>query len=201
MRFCNFYKCFIYHFFNFTKSLNKLIKKNQSFEWISEYQNCFESLKNTLFKTSVLVHFDPNRKTILKTNAFQYITGGVLSQYGDDGSLYPVAFYNKNILPVECNYHIYDKKLLTIIKCLKNWRFKLEMIHNSFEILTDNQALKHFKTAQKLFFKQCYYFNLISDFNFHIKYHSGKTNVKTDTFIKMSDCIPDDENKRIQEHY
>ena len=71
------------------------------------------------------------------------------------------------------------------------------MTHNSFKVLTDNQTLKHFKTAQKLFFKQYYYFNLISDFNFHIKYHFEKINVKTDILIKISNCIPDDENERI----
>ena len=75
------------------------------------------------------------------------------------------------------------------------------MTHDFFKILTDNQALKHFKTVQKLFFKQCHYFNLISDFNFHIKYHSEKANVKTDIFIKISDCISDDENEKIQRHY
>ena len=75
------------------------------------------------------------------------------------------------------------------------------MTYDPFKVLTDNQALKHFKTTQKLFFKQCYYFNLISDFNFHIKYHSEKTNVKADTLTRMSDCISDDENERIQEHY
>ena len=71
------------------------------------------------------------------------------------------------------------------------------MTHNSFKVLIDNQALKHFKTAQKLFFKQCHYFNLISDFNFHIKYHSEKANVKADILIRMSDCIPDNEDEKI----
>ena len=71
------------------------------------------------------------------------------------------------------------------------------MICDSFEVLTDNQILKHFKTAQKLSFKQYCYFNLISDFNFHIKYYFEKTNVKTDIFIKMLNCIFNDENKRI----
>ena len=71
------------------------------------------------------------------------------------------------------------------------------MTHNPFEVLTDNQTLKHFKTVQKLFSKQCHYFNLISDFNFHIKYHFGKINAKADIFIKMSDCISDDEDERI----
>ena len=71
------------------------------------------------------------------------------------------------------------------------------MICDSFEVLTDNQTLKHFKTAQKLSSQQYHYFNLISDFNFHIKYCFEKTNVKTDVLTKMSDCIPDNEDERI----
>ena len=201
LRFCNFYKCFIYCFFNLAKPLSKLTKKNQLFEWISECQDSFESLKNALFKASVLAHFDPDRKTVLKINAFQYITGGVLFQYSDDDSLCSVTFYSKNMLSTECNYHIYDKELLIIIKCLKNWRFELEMICDPFEVLTDNQILKYFKTVQKLFFKQCCYLNLISDFDFHIKYYFKKTNAKIDVFIKMLNCIPDDEDERIQECY
>ena len=71
------------------------------------------------------------------------------------------------------------------------------MTCDSFEVLTDNQTLKYFKTVQKLFFKQCHYFNLILDFNFHIKYHFEKVNVKADILIKISDCISDDENEKI----
>ena len=154
-----------------------------------------------LFKAPVWAHFDPNRKTVLETNASQYVMGGVLSQYDDDGSLCPVTFYNKNMLPTECNYHIYNKELLIIIKCLKNWRSELKMICDPFKVLTDNQALKHFKTVQKLSFKQCCYFNLISDFNFYIKYCSEKANVKIDVFTRISDCIPGDEDERIQGCY
>ena len=199
--FCNFYRHFIYCFFNLAKPLSKLTKKDQPFEWNPECQDSFESLKDALFKAPILAHFDPNRKTILKTDASQYITGGVLSQYSDNGSLHPVTFYSKNMLPAECNYHIYDKELLTIIKCLKNWRSELEMTHNPFEVLTDNQALKHFKTAQKLSPWQCCYLNLISDFDFHIKYHFKKANVRADVFIRMSDCISGDEDEKIQECY
>ena len=71
------------------------------------------------------------------------------------------------------------------------------MTHNLFEVLTDNQTLKYFKTVKKLSFKQCHYFNLILDFNFYIKYYPEKVNIKADTFIKMLDCIPDDENEKI----
>ena len=71
------------------------------------------------------------------------------------------------------------------------------MTHNFFKVLTDNQTLNHFKTVQKLFSKQYHYFNLISDFNFYIKYYFEKINAKADVFIKMSDCILNDEDERI----
>ena len=69
----------------------------------------------------------------------------VLSQYNNDDSLYSVVFYSKNMLSVKCNYYIYDKKWLIIIKYLKNWKFKLKIICDFFKVLTDNQTLKHFK--------------------------------------------------------
>ena len=80
----------------------------------------FENFKNALFKASVLIHFDPDRKIILKINVSQYIMSDILSQYNDNDNLYSVTFYNKNMLLIKCNYHIYDKELLIIIKCLKN---------------------------------------------------------------------------------
>ena len=71
------------------------------------------------------------------------------------------------------------------------------MTCDPFEVLTDNQTLKHFKTTQKLSSKQCCYFNLISDFNFHIKYYSERANIKADALTKMSNCILNDEDERI----
>ena len=44
----------------------------------------------------------------------------MLSQYDDESNLHSMTFYNKNLLFVECNYKIYDKKLLVIVRCLKH---------------------------------------------------------------------------------
>ena len=51
----------------------------------------------------------------METDSSDYMNGGVLSQKDDSGVLYLIAFYNKNLLPAECNYKIYDKELLAII--------------------------------------------------------------------------------------
>jgi hypothetical protein len=54
--------------------------------------------------------------------------------------LRPCAFISKKNLPAECNYPIYDKELLAIIKCLQEWDSELRSVE-SFKILTDYKAL------------------------------------------------------------
>ena len=44
----------------------------------------------------------------------------MLSQHDDDEVLHSIIFYNKNFNFVEINYHIYNKKLLIIIRCFKH---------------------------------------------------------------------------------
>lgn len=46
----------------------------------------------------------------------------------EEGILHPMTFFLKKLVPVECNYEIYDKELLAIIYCFKAWRPKLEGI-------------------------------------------------------------------------
>ncbi len=63
----------------------------------------------------MLAHFDCTKTYYVKTNASNYVTLGVLSQYSNDRLLYPIAFFSKKIVLVECNYKIYNKELLVII--------------------------------------------------------------------------------------
>ena len=43
----------------------------------------------------------------------------MLSQKQNDNQFYLIAFFKKNMSSVKCNYEIYDKKLLTIIRYFK----------------------------------------------------------------------------------
>ncbi len=68
----------------------------------------------------ILRHFDLMKKVILKTNFLKYVNNNIVSQYDDDKNLHSIIFYNKNIISAECNYKIYDKKLLIIIYYVKH---------------------------------------------------------------------------------
>jgi hypothetical protein len=67
----------------------------------------------------ILHHFDPERKIIVETNASNLVIARVLSQYGNDDILHPVAYFSRKHSPAMINYEIYDKRLITIIRAFK----------------------------------------------------------------------------------
>lgn len=121
-----------------------------------------------------------NRETILEADASGWATGGCLSQYHSDGKLYPVAYFSKKLTPIECNYNIHDKELLAIVRCLAEWRGELIGLQKPFTIITDHNNLKYFMTTRKLTERHVRWSQFLSQFNFHLKYRSGKkVNVQT----------------------
>jgi hypothetical protein len=69
----------------------------------------FEALKQAFTTTPVLPHFDYDYKIIVETDASDYVSTRVLSQYDYFRILHAVAFFAKKYTPAECNYEIYDK--------------------------------------------------------------------------------------------
>jgi hypothetical protein len=67
----------------------------------------------------VLAHFDLDRDNIVEMDASDYVSASMLSQYDDDNVLHPVAYFSKKYSPVECNYKIYDKELMAIVRAFE----------------------------------------------------------------------------------
>jgi len=99
--------------------------------------------------------------------------------------LHSIVFYSKSMISAECNYHIYDKKLLTIIRCFEHWRLKLEDTELSIQMFTDHQTLKIFMKNKQLTRWQANYLNILSKFNFQIIFRSDKINIKVDALTRM----------------
>ena len=57
--------------------------------------------------------------SVIKANLSNYVTGGILSQYNKDRVLHPIVYFLKQLNPAECNYEIYNKELLAIIRYFK----------------------------------------------------------------------------------
>lgn len=70
-------------------------------------------------KALVLSHYNLYLEIILKTDAFDYVNNRVLSQLQEDGLVYQVVFFLKNVNFIKYNYEIYHIKLLAIIQCFE----------------------------------------------------------------------------------
>ncbi len=186
VRFVNFYCCFIKNFLKLVKSFTQLTRKNTSFVWNKICVQVFDNLKKQVSSISVLRHFNFKRQAILKIDASNYVKDEILSQYNDEKVLHSMIFYSKSMILAEINYHIYDKKLLVIIRCFKHWRLELKCTELLIQIFIDHQALKIFMKNKQLSRWQVNYLNILSKFNFQIIFRSGKMNTKVDALTRMS---------------
>ncbi len=135
----------------------------------------------------ILKHFDSIREAILKTDFLNYVNDEVLSQYDDEDILHSVIFYSKNMIFAECNYKIYNKKLLIIICCLKYWHLELKCTNISIKIFIDHLNLKYFMIIKELIRWQAKWAEKLSEYNFKIIYQLRKQNLKVDALIRISD--------------
>ena len=140
--FANFYGHFIHGFSSIVALMIATVKKDwKTFKWTSACQQAFDLLKHQFTTAPILAHFDYEKECIVETDALDNVSAAVLSQYGDDGKLHPVAFFFRKHSPQEINYKIYNKELLAIIKAFEEWQPMLKGAGLLIKILTDHRNL------------------------------------------------------------
>jgi hypothetical protein len=126
----------------------------------------------------------------METDASDYVSTGVLSQYDDDGILHPVAFFSKKHSPAKCNYEIYDKELIAIVWAFEEWRLELEGTLHPIQVLSDHKNLEYFMSTKLLNCCQTRWAEYLSYFNFKIIYRPRKASGKPDTLTHRSGDLP-----------
>jgi hypothetical protein len=170
LRFVNFYRRFIKDFFKVAKSLVIFIRKDQLFSWSRDCQAAFDELKKRVIETSVLSYFSSELKTFLKSDSSDYVSAEVLSQKEDDDLIRSITYFSKTLFSAECNYEIYDKELLTIIRCFEQWRAELQSVKSFINVLTNHKSLEYFMTIKKLNKRQIRWAKFLAEFDFKIVY-------------------------------
>ena len=187
----NYYRSFIPSFSELAIPLTTLTKKNVPFVWGELQQKAFESLKKEFDVGRVLAHPDISKPFVLETDASDVALGGVLSQYEGD-VLRPVAFYARQLAAAERNYEIYDKELLAVVECCKQWRHFLQGAAHTTTIITDHENLKYFKATHRLTRRQARWSLFLSEFDFIINHRPGKLHKAADALSRRADFITDD---------
>jgi hypothetical protein len=113
--FCNFYQHFIHNYLHIARPLFNLTCKESPWAWTDDCETTFRGLQVTLTTSPVLILPNYNKPFTLITDASDFATGAILEQDDALGQSHPMAYYSKSLQPMECNYEIHDKELLTII--------------------------------------------------------------------------------------
>ena len=79
----------------------------------------FNTLKKIFISDVIFHHYNLNHKIVIEIDALDYVFESILFQYNEDGVLHSVIYFSKKHNSTECNYKIYDKKLIIIICVFK----------------------------------------------------------------------------------
>ena len=183
--FANFNKQFIEKYSKIIILLTDVTKKKVGFNWITDQQRAFEILKQLCANPPVFCTFRVGHPARIETNASD-LTIRVCFCQQHDGKWKPVAYYSRKMLIAEQNYDIHDKKLLTTISVLQQWKVYVENC-SELTIFTDHNFFLTFTTTKEFNKRQIRWLKLLGQYKFKIIYTPGRNNGKTNAFSRRSD--------------
>lgn len=193
--FSNYYRRFIKGFSRIAHPLTSLMSRNS---WPGHLDDAatlaFETLKAAFTTAPVLAYYDPSLRTVVEVDASDWAAGGVLCQVNQKGERHPIAFFSAKHTPAECNYEIYDKELLAIVKAFEEWRPELQGCEHVVEVITDHKNLQHFATTKLLNQRQVRWSEFLNDFRFQITYRPGQQAVVPDALSRRPGDKPANSN-------
>ena len=154
----------------------RLTKKDVPFEWTPECTEAVCKLKRAITAKPVLRQPDHNKPFTMEVDTSQYALGAILSQKDEQGKLRPVGYYSKTLIPAECNYDVYDRELLALVRALQHWRHLLLRAEHPIEVFMDHNNLTKYRHAQKLSRHVAQYLPLIAEYNIQLKHKPGAAN-------------------------
>ena len=140
----NFYRRFIKSFSKIAHPLYKLTHKGVRWKWNADHERAFQAIKDALSSEPVMKMPEPGKPYVVDTDWSRKAIGWVISQYGDDGLLHPVAYGSKSLTKSESRYASTKGEFYGLCKAVLSNRHYLEGAE--FTIRCDNRALSYIKS-------------------------------------------------------
>lgn len=136
---CGYYRRFVRRFADLAKPLTQLLRKEVTFQWGESQQQSFQSLKEALCSTAVLIYPDFRDPFMLSTDASGVALGAVLSQMRE-GHERPIAYASRQLSAAERNYSTTERELLAVVWATA--QFRCYLLGRRFTLVTDHSALR-----------------------------------------------------------
>jgi hypothetical protein len=137
-------------------------------------RSAFATSKHLFTVAPILVHFHPEKPTVVETDASDFSLGAVLSQIQETKRLHPVAYHSRKFKPAETNYDVHDKELLAIVTGFTEWEHMLKSVAGEITVYTDHQNYSNFATTKVSTRRQAPWSEHLAEFNFKVIYRPGE---------------------------
>lgn len=178
----NFYHEYIPKYSEILEPLHNLLRNNVVFVWSDSCEKSFSEIKKYLSSGPILSIFDPEKETVIYTDASGIGLGAILKQKQENGILLPVAYFSKKLTAAQKKKKAIYLECLAIKLALHFWRHWLLGIR--FTVYSDHKPLENLKiksrTDEELGDMTFY----LSQFNFKIIYLPGINNQEADALSR-----------------
>jgi hypothetical protein len=153
--------------------------------WGPPHQQAFQQLKAELIKATVepLHIIKADLPFYLEVDASDHTVAGVLSQPGDDGKIYPVAFTSLKLTPTQRGWSTVEKEAYAALSALK--RFRTWVWGAKITVLSDHNPLTYLTECAPKSAKLMRWALALQEFNVDFRFRSGKLNVAADVLTRL----------------
>ena len=155
--------------------------------WDESCDRAFNELKSKLTSAPVLGHPDFSKPYILEIDASFNGLGAVLSQDQESGRVV-LCYASRALRENERNMKNYSSMKLELLalKWAITEKFRDLLIGSEFIVYTDNNPLSYLNSTAKLGATETRWVAELAQFNFNIKYRSGRANINADALSRKT---------------
>ena len=166
--------------------------------WNDDCDRAFQDLKTKLTSAPVLGYPDFSKEFVLEVDASLHGLGAVLSQERGKKNVV-IAYASRTLRPTEKNMDNYSSMKLELLalKWSVTEKFRDYLIGSKFVVYTDNNPLSYLQTA-KLGATEMRWASQLAQFDFSIRYRSGKVNKNADALSRRPSLVDEDPENIIQ---
>ncbi|GJV48760.1 putative reverse transcriptase domain-containing protein [Tanacetum coccineum] len=153
------------------------------FDWGENEEAAFQLIKQKLCSAPIFALPKGSENFIVYCDASHKGLGAMLMQNEK-----VIAYASRQLKIHKKNYTTYDLELGAVVFALKMWRHYL--YGTRCTVFTDHKSLQHILDQKELNIRQRRWLELLSDYDYDIRYHPGKANVVTDALIRKERSRP-----------
>ena len=181
---CSYYRKFISHYSDISKSFNDMTKKGTTFKWTAECDAVFRLLKEKLMENPVLINPQVDKDYVIHCDASKYSYSGILQQTRPGTEeLAPVAYFSGNFDKTQVKWTITEKEAYAIYKSVKKFAFYITGAKTT--VFSDHKPLKNFFEGGMNIAKLDRWSLELQEFDISIEFIQGMLNTVADVISRL----------------